>query len=155
MFAHFEKPEAVPIDELSAQVLAAKEQPFEENWRYRFQTKFAAFPTFLRRIAWWVSLNVSGTMRANRFGTFGMTTVSSWGAISIHPPCLGMPILTFGPVDRDGNVRVTLVYDHRALDGGQIAQYLRRLEETLNGEIAEEIRGLMSKSSATEGRAAG
>ncbi len=50
--------------------------------------------------------------------------------------------LTFGPVDRAGSVRVTMVYDHRVLDGLPVAAFLKELEELLNGAVSEELEAL-------------
>ena len=72
-----------------------------------------------------------------------MTTVSARGAISIRPPSILTTTLTFGPVDPSGDVRITLVYDHRLLDGGPIADCLAELEETLNGPIVDELRQMI------------
>jgi hypothetical protein len=146
LFARFVKPEEVPLPQLHQLVAETRDLPVEQVERFRQQIWFAGWPTFLRRIAWWVSMNVSGYIRATRFGTFGLTTVSSMGAISIHPPCTGATTFTFGPVAKDGTVRVTMVYDHRMLDGAPIANYLRELEETLNTEVAAELRSMQSSA---------
>lgn len=141
-FTRFVKPEIVPLPQLHDMVTETRDLPIEEIPRFRQQIAFAGMPTFLRRIVWWGAMNVSGYMRATRVGTFGLTTVSSMGAISIHPPCTGTTTFTFGPVAKDGTVRVTMVYDHRMLDGAPIANYLRELEKTLNTEVADELRTL-------------
>lgn len=154
LFARFVKPEIVPLPELHKFVIESRDLPVEQVERFRQQIAFAAVPTFLRRIAWWVSMNVSGYMRATRFGTFGLTTVSSMGAISIHPPCTGATTFTFGPVAKDGTVRVTMVYDHRMLDGAPVANYLRELEHTLNTEIVEELKALQAGGSVSPQAAA-
>lgn len=145
LFARIVKPESIPLSELNDLLVATKNLPVEEVPRFRLQIKFANVPTIIRRFAWWFTLNVSGYLRATNFGTFGLTTVSSLGAVSIHPPSTGATTMTFGPVDENGHVRVTMVYDHRLLDGAQVARYLQELEETLNGEIADELRGMQSK----------
>ncbi|MGE3315206.1 MAG: hypothetical protein AB7O26_08820 [Planctomycetaceae bacterium] len=149
LFARFVKPEIVPLARLHDLVAETRDLPVEQVERFRQQIAFAGVPTFLRRIAWWVSMNVSGYMRATRFGTFGLTTVSSLGAISIHPPCTGATTFTLGPVAKDGTVRVTMVYDHRMLDGAPVANYLRELEETLNTEILAELKAMQATGSTT------
>ncbi|MDP2296757.1 MAG: 2-oxo acid dehydrogenase subunit E2, partial [Pseudolabrys sp.] len=45
-------------------------------------------------------------------------------------------------IDRDGNVNVRIIYDHRVLDGATVARALARLEEILNTEIVSELRSL-------------
>lgn len=144
LFCRIVKPETLSLADLQQQLLDAKNKPVEEVERFRLQLKFSKLPTPLRRLAWWYCLNVSGYTRATTFGTFGMTTVSSLGGVSIHPPSTGATTMTYGPIDADGNVRMTLCYDHRLLDGAQVARYLRELEEILHDEIAEELRSMIS-----------
>ena len=147
LFCRIVKPETLPLAELQQQLLDAKNLPGEKVERFRLQLKFSSLPMPLRRLAWWYCLNVSGYTRATTFGTFGMTTVSSLGGVSIHPPSTGATTMTYGPIDADGNVRMTLCYDHRLLDGAEVARYLRELEEILHDEIADELRS-MSPASA-------
>src|SRR5262249_35490164 len=91
---------------------------------------------------WWVGLNVSGALRARMLGTFGMTTLSSFGAVNYyHPTCLTTS-LTYGPIEPTGRCQVTLLFDHRVTDGSCIARALRDLEGILRGPIAQELRAL-------------
>jgi hypothetical protein len=48
-------------------------------------------------------------------------------------------VLTFGPIDEAGRVTVKIIYDHRVMDGANVARFLGHLERTLEGEIAEEL----------------
>jgi hypothetical protein len=142
-FAQFIAPELLPLAELQRQVDEKKHAPIESIDKFRQQYIFSKFPLPLRRLAWWSTLNLSGPKRIERMGTFGMTTVSSRGAIGVHPPSLYTTMLTFGPVAPDGHVRVTFVYDHRVLDGLEVADCLADFEETLNGPIADELREML------------
>ena len=49
---------------------------------------------------------------------------------------------TYGPIDSEGRVRITMVYDHRQLDGMRIAAFLRELEQILEGEVADELESM-------------
>ena len=150
LFCRIVQPETLSLVDLQQQLHDAKNLPVEEVTRFRLQIKFSKFPTFLRRAAWWYCLNVSSYIRATTFGTFGMTTVSSLGGVSIHPPSTGATTMTYGPIDQQGNVRLTLCYDHRLLDGAEVARYLAELEEILKTEIADELRGLSASSDFRE-----
>ena len=98
----------------------------------------------LRRILFWSEITLSGALRAGIGGTFGVTSVSRLGAISIHPPTVGNMLLTYGPIAENGDVRITLVYDHRVCDGGTVAKYLENVETILNTLICEELDQLHS-----------
>jgi hypothetical protein len=48
--------------------------------------------------------------------------------------------LTFGPLDQHGRMKVTLVYDHRLMDGTFVAERLIELEQQLTGSVFAELR---------------
>ncbi len=114
---------------------------------FKSQWMLSAFPTWIRRIAWWLALNVSGQTRVRRCGTFFLTTIGSRGAEISHPPGFLTSGLTFGPFDERGRSRVTLAYDHRLLDGRMVADILADLEATLNGAIVQELESLATPNS--------
>jgi len=152
MFARVYSPEMYSLLALQEQIDNFKHAPIETIDRFRYQLAFSRFPRWARRLAWWCSLNISGRARIDRFGTFGMTTVSGHGALSIHPPTIQSSMLTFGPVDEAGNVRVTIVYDHRLVDGGIIAGFMEELESILNHEVLNELRDISSATPENPGR---
>ena len=109
---------------------------------FRLQWKFSGFPTALRRLVWWWTLNVSGQGRAKRSGTCFLTTLSSRGVEIEHPPSFHTANLTYGPLDERGRGRVTLAYDHRLMDGAVVAECLTEIEAALNGPISAELESL-------------
>ena len=136
-WSRFPRSDELPLDRLQWYLGRCQTEPvevmFERQWR------LSAFPSWIRRIAWWWTLNVSGKTRVQRCGTFFLTTIGSRGAEISHPPGFLTSGLTFGPFDERGRSRVTLAYDHRLLDGRMVADILADLDETLNGVIAEEL----------------
>lgn len=138
-FASIERPDRMSLTQLQAEINQRKHDPIENVVKFRQQIVFSKLPTPIRRLVWWGTLNLSGWTRASRFGTFSVTSVAAAGAMSLHPPSTGNTTLTYGPIDSDGKARVTLVYDHRLLDGITVANCLRDLEDIMNGEVAEEL----------------
>jgi hypothetical protein len=112
---------------------------------FRRQLQLSRLPTPLRRMAWWCTFNLSGQKRATRLGTFGLTTLAGQGATIERPPSIHTSTLTYGPLDEWGRSRVTIVYDHRLMDGLAVAGCLSRLEELLQGPILAELRPLCSQ----------
>lgn len=106
---------------------------------FRKQIQLACLPTLLRRIIWWWNINVATASRAKRLGTFFLSTLSGRGAEIQVPPSIHTGCLTFGPLDQNGTLRVTLAYDHRVMDGVLISEVLSRLEETLSGQLTLEL----------------
>lgn len=136
-WSRFDKPESQSLTAL--QKAMDRYQTHSVEVAFKRQWLLSAFPTWMRRIAWWLTLHLSGQVRVRRCGTFCLTTIGSRGAEIQHPPGFLTGNLTFGPFDERGRSRVTLAYDHRLLDGRMVADILADLEQTLNGVIAEEL----------------
>jgi hypothetical protein len=108
--------------------------------RYRMALRFGLLPRFLQRLLMWVRLDTSGPRRVKYIGTFGLTNYGKLGAESLHPIGPATSFLTLGPISPDGEVTVKLVYDHRVLDGSDIARALARLDEVLQTTALAELR---------------
>jgi hypothetical protein len=52
----------------------------------------------------------------------------------------------YGPLDPDDSMNVGITIDHRVIDGAFSARALIRIEETLNGAIADELRAAAPES---------
>jgi hypothetical protein len=95
-------------------------------------------PLPIRRTAMWIAFNI-GMLRARYVGTFALTTLASQGADSTILQSVWTTALIYGPLDSDGSIDVGVTTDHRVLDGATAARVLARLEEILNGQIAQEL----------------
>jgi hypothetical protein len=122
------------------------QQPVEQVFRKQLQLSRLPWP--LRRLAWWTALNVSGRVRQRQVGTFSMSSLAGQGVNNRDHPSLCTCSLTYGPLDRNGGCLVTLVYDHRLLDGMQAAQALQNIGVGLQSEILNELRQLAHRRRA-------
>lgn len=137
----FRAPECQSLAELQHWLDWYKETPLEELGFFRQALRISRLPRPIRRFLWWSTLEVSGFKRAKRFGTFGVSSYGALGAESLHPISPLTTTLTYGPIDPDtGRVSVKLIYDHRVLDGAQVARRLADIERTLRGAILDELR---------------
>lgn len=141
-FAHVPRPDQMSCSEVQDWIDQIKQAPVESVKRFRQQIVVSRLPTVLRRPLWWVALNLSGGIRAEMCGTFGMTTVGSAGATVPQAPSIASTTFTFGPVAQDGAVSVSMTFDHRLLDGLPAAEFLRELEEILESGVANEVAAL-------------
>jgi hypothetical protein len=105
----------------------------------------ARLPRFLRRLAWWYALNVSGNVRAQFFATFGVSSVSNWGVDSLRPIAPWTTTLHYGVIDERGHVPVRLTIDHRVLNGSGPARALNEMEQILNTDLLREVQGLQGQ----------
>ena len=133
-------PANITVDAIDARIKLWATAPLETVPAFRKLLLMGRLPGPVRRTLLRLGLNLPAT-RAGRFGTFGLTAYSSLGAESLHPLGPLTTTLTYGPVGRDGQVDVRLIYDHRVTDGAVIARALARLEEELLGAVLAEVRG--------------
>ena len=107
-------------------------------------------PGFLRRTILRWNMNSFSRKRAARIGTFSLSTLAGMGATNRFHPTICTTSLSYAPLDDDGNCLVTLIADHRVLDGAVVARALARLEEVLCHEMLAELRGLATVSPAAD-----
>jgi len=137
----FRAPEHQSLVQLQQALSWYKNEPLEKVGFYRQALRFSRVPTPVRRMFWWVTLNMSGYKRCKRFGTFGLSSYGNLGAENLHPISPLTTTLTYGPIDpATGQVVVKLIYDHRVLDGAYIARRLHDIEDALRGPIRDELR---------------
>jgi hypothetical protein len=139
-FLQISRPEICPLTEIDARIKWFKDRPLGSSAVMRRQLTIARQPLPVRRLLWWIGLNVSGRQRARLLGTFGLSVYSGLGADSLHPTCLLTSTLSDGVIGRDGRVPVRVSYDHRTLDGATVARALADLERFLTHEILAELR---------------
>jgi hypothetical protein len=142
LLASVKGPDLLSLAELDGRIRGFQSAPLAEVTPFRRALALAAWPTPLRRLAWWAGLNVSGRQRARYFGTFLVSVYSGLGAESLHPLTPLTTSLNYGVIDADGDVAVRIVYDHRVLDGATVARALAALGEVLNGEVVAELKEL-------------
>lgn len=138
LFLPVKDPAGRPLAEIGKAIRTAATVPVKEVKPFRRALRVAGLPRFLRRLVWWLGLNL-GRQRANYFGTFGVSAYPALGAESLHPLSPLTATLTYGLVRPDGAADVRLVYDHRVLDGATVARALVRLEEVFNTVIRAEL----------------
>ena len=138
------EPESLSLQAIQHQLDSFRDAPVTSA--FANQIRLAQLPTVLRRLIWWWNVNVSTDRRAKRLGTFFVSTLAGRGAEIQIPPSVHTGCLTFGPLNENGECRVTLAYDHRVMDGVYVADVLEFLESVLTVQLLEEVRNL----SATE-----
>lgn len=141
-WGRFIAPELESLTNLQKQLDSYQTEPVESI--FRRQVRLSKFPAMLRRMGWRLSLYGSGAKRAKRLGTFSLSSVAGQGAINRFHPTFLTTSLSYGPLDDEGRMLVTLICDHRVLDGAPAARALAVLEATLNGALADELALLAS-----------
>jgi hypothetical protein len=135
-------PERQSLLALDQHLRRYKEEPVESFRAFRDAMRTARLPRFLRRFLWWLSLHVLPRRRARHFGTFGVTTMSPFGAKTLEVPSLWGAFLHYGTIGTAGEVPVGLAFDHRVMDGAVVGYTLMEMEQVLHHEILAELRGM-------------
>jgi hypothetical protein len=145
-WARFARPEAESLVALQEALDRFQREPVEQV--FRRQVRFSKCPALLRRLAWWLNLNFARNKRAKRLGTFSMSSLAGQQTLNRFHPTLLTTSLTWGPLDENGRALVTLICDHRVLDGALGARALTALHGELRGAIADELRTLQPARAA-------
>lgn len=131
-------PESRSIAEIGALIGAARSRPVEEVKDFRRALSMARLPALIRRPLMWLGLNI-GRQRANYFGTFQLSVYSGLGAESLNPLTPLTTLFNYGQIGENGSVEVRIHYDHRVMDGANVARALARFEDVLNGAVVDEL----------------
>ncbi len=81
-----------------------------------------------------------GRQRAKKVGTFSISTLAGMDTMNRYHPLVTTTSLAYTKVDANGLSLVTLLCDHRVIDGYLASVVLKDLEQVLNSEIVEELR---------------
>jgi hypothetical protein len=133
------RPEQQSLEALDKHLRRYKEEPVESFRAFREAMLVGRLPTLLRRFLWWLSLNVLPRRRARHFGTFGVTTMSPFGARTLEVPTLWSAFLHYGPMTPSGEVPVGVAFDHRVMDGAVVGYTLVEMEQALHHNIIAEL----------------
>lgn len=150
-WAKVSRVEEQPLTEIQHQLDLFKNESVETA--FSKQVRLSRLPRPLRRLAWRFALHFSGRERAKSIGTFTLSSMAGLGVYNRMHPTVLTSSLSYGPVEDDGTCLVTLICDHRVIDGYRAALILHQLEAALNGEILEELKTLR-KPEVCESRAA-
>jgi hypothetical protein len=137
-FARLARPEATPLPLLQKSIDRFVTQPVEEA--FKRQLELEGVPGWLRRTILRWNMRSTSPKRVTRIGTFSLSTLAGFSATNRFHPTICTTSLSYGPLDDDGHCLVTVIADHRVLDGAAVAKALARLEEVLTTEIVAELR---------------
>lgn len=133
------KPDSLPLIHFRSKIDELSDPELWHKGGYRAIAIITALPLLLRRMIWWLALNIP-ELRRRFVGTFAITSVGALGAELVTPIGPFTSLLTYGPFDHEHCLNLRLVFDHRVYDGATAARLLDRLEQILRGPIEHELR---------------
>jgi hypothetical protein len=141
-------PENQSLAALDAHLRRYQDEPVESIRPFRAALRMVRLPSLIRRFLWWFALNICMRHRAEYFGTFGVTTMSPYGAKTLALPTLWTVLLHYGAMTPTGEVPVGLAFDHRVLTGAAVGYTLLDMEQILHHEILAELRSMRRAQAA-------
>jgi hypothetical protein len=142
LLARLRSPETQSLSALDATLRDCMEKPVENFRSFRAALRVARMPRLIRRLLWWLALQVMPSRRARHFGTFGVTTMSPFGARTLQVPSLWAAFLHYGAISEAGDVPVGVVFDHRIMDGAVVGYTLMEMEQALHHDIVAELQAM-------------
>jgi hypothetical protein len=139
-FARLPRPEATSLVAIQVFIDRHATAPLDEVFRRQLELEMV--PGWLRRTILGWNMRSASPKRPGRIGTFSMSSLAGFQSGNHFHPTLCTTSLCQGPLDDVGRCRVTVIADHRVLDGVTVARALERLEQVLNGEIVAELTDL-------------
>lgn len=139
-FGRLPHPDARTLPDIQRFLDRLGTEPIEEVFQRQLQLE--SLPGPLRRATLWWNMNSCSPKRCTRIGTFSLSTLAGLGASNHGHPTICTTSLSYAPLDTEGRCPVTLICDHRVLDGATAARALARLEQVLCGEMLDELDGL-------------
>jgi hypothetical protein len=139
-FARLPHPESRSLPDIQVFLDRCVSSPVDDV--FRRQRQLQSLPSLLRRAVLWCNMNSASPKRCTRIGTFSLSTLAGFGASNHGHPTICTTSLSYAPLEADGRCRVTLICDHRVLDGATAARALAALEATLCGPIVAELESL-------------
>ena len=136
-WARIRSPDELPLVELQAEISRVSTAPEDEAFKRQLELRMV--PRLLRRIVLRWNLRSASAKRALRIGTFSLSTLAGEGCSNRGHPTFLTSSLSYEPLDEMGRMRVTLLADHRLIDGVPAARALQALEATLTGDIVHEL----------------
>lgn len=136
-WARISEPEKMTLPEIQQKIDHYKNT--EPKKIFRREIQLASLPVVFRRVIWGWNICFARSKRAKRLGTFFLSTLSGMGAEIQVPPAIQTGCLTYGPLNHQGRMRITLAYDHRVMDGALVATILHQLETILLETVRSEV----------------
>jgi len=140
LFARLRKPEAESLPTIQRFIHDCTAEPLERMFKRQLQLEMV--PGRLRRTILRWNMNSRSAKRASRIGTFSLSTLAGLGATNRFHPTLCTTSLSYAPLESDGRCMVTIIADHRVLDGAAVARALQWLDQALQTDLVDELTAL-------------
>ena len=137
-WARLHQPETLSLIDIQRFIDECCSKPSQEL--FKRQRELEMLPGFLRRAVLRWNLRSASRKRSSRIGTFSLSTLAGYCASNHFHPTLCTTSVSYRPIEADGRCLVTLIADHRVIDGAVVARSLANLENFLQQDLVHELR---------------
>ena len=118
--------------------------------KLRLENNFSKMPWLFRQLIFRLAILFPEFRLRSLGATFGVSSLGKFGVKAITGPCVCTSTFGIGAVEdraiaRKGQVLIrpiltlSLLFDHRCIDGACAARFLREVKELLEGHLAEHL----------------
>jgi len=147
-WGRLDRPEELPLLAIQQFIDDCGHKPIEDM--FKRQLELEMLPGWLRRLVLRWNHRSRSTKRAARLGTYSLSTLAGLGGSNRFHPTLCTTSLSYQPLEPDGRCLVTLIADHRVVDGALVARSLAQLETILQHDLVSELHSLAAPSAGHE-----
>lgn len=143
-----ESPDIKPLEQIMSELQQYSECSITEHPQLEIERRFSEMPWLFRRLVFWLGLNFPAFRIRHMGASFGLTSLGKYGVKALTGPCVctstfGVGAVEDRPAVLNGKVIVrptmtlSLLFDHRVIDGAAAARFLRDVKELVEGGLEE------------------
>lgn len=147
-FGSIDSPDCKPLKQIAEELKAYGEAEMPAVPQLNIQNRFNNMPWLFRRLILWFGLRYPNVRLHYMGATFGLSSLGKWGITAVIPPCVSTSTFGVGQVEQrpvvvDGKIEVrsmmtiTLNFDHKIIDGGPAARFLKDVIELMEGGLEQ------------------
>jgi hypothetical protein len=138
-FDQIEAPEDLSLGEIDTKFRAMQLGPVESLAGFRRLIRFTRMPEPIRRGFWRLGLYGSGYLHSRYFGTFSITTIPAPRTEYMQATTPITMSVIQGFLEPSGDLPLSILVDHRVIDGMALVRIARELESVMNEQVAAEL----------------
>lgn len=151
-FGTIESPEKKSLETIMMELRRFSKSEISQHSQLALEEKFSKMPWLFRQLVFRLALWFP-RFRLNTFpATFGVSSLGKFGVKAITGPCVctstfGVGAVQERPVAKQGQVVIhqyltlSLLFDHRCMDGADAARFMNAVKELLEGGLEEHLEG--------------
>lgn len=160
-FGTIESPAEKSLETIMNELRQFSESNINDHPQLALESKFSKMPWLLRQLIFRLAMVIPEFRLRSLGATFGISSLGKFGVKAITGPCVctstfGVGAVEDRPIARKGQIVIrpiltlSLLFDHRCIDGASAARFLKEVKEILEGRLEDLLFAETPSSSAKE-----